>query len=309
MNPLLVKTLQFAFHWGGRVAPRSAAFFAYQLFCTPPRLNGRVSRKTNDVFLSAEAFDVSENGQALKVYRWSSCSESKGSQDPFNVLLVHGWGGSARSMQAFVDPLRASGCNVIAFDAPAHGASKGNQTTLLNVAASLREIAGETGPLHAVVGHSFGGMVLAVALGDGDRPANLQTVERLVLIGVPDSMSEILSRYGEHIRLAPPARPHLKARIERKAGRSVNLLSTGSFIAASRVPTLVIHDNQDKEVPVADGEAIAERAPEAQFLPTEGLGHRRILFSSLVADAIVDFVRDGAPKSRRVPGGATRLIV
>ncbi len=168
MHPLLVRPLQFAFHWGGRFAPRSTAFLAYQLFCTPPRLNGRVSRKTKDVFLSAEAFDVSKNGQTLKVYRWSSCSESKGSQDSLNVLLVHGWGGSARSMQALVEPLRASGCNVIAFDAPAHGASQGRQTTLLNVAASLRGIAGEIGPLHAVVGHSFGGMVLAVALGDGD---------------------------------------------------------------------------------------------------------------------------------------------
>ncbi len=70
-------------------------------------------------------------------------------------------------------------------------------------------------------------------------------------------------------------------------------LSTGSFIAASRVPTLVIHDNQDKEVPVADGQAIADRSPAARFLPTEGLGHRRILRSSMVADAIVEFVRDG----------------
>jgi len=237
-------------------------------------------QKTKELFLSAETFDVSENGQALKVYRWKPSSESGRSGDPPTIMLVHGWGGSARSMQAFVEPLQKSGCNVVAFDAPAHGASKGTQTTLLNVAASLRGIAGEIGPLHAVVGHSFGGMVLAAAIGDGQRPDNLRTVERLVLIGVPDSLSEILSRYGEHIRLAPAARPHLKARIEKRAGRSVDMLSTGSFIAASQIPTLVIHDNQDREVPVADGRAIADRAPVSKFLATEGLGHRRILRSS-----------------------------
>jgi pimeloyl-ACP methyl ester carboxylesterase len=289
MNSLLVKTLQFGFHWGGRVAPRSTALLAYQFFCTPPRLNGRLSRKNRDVFLSAEAFTVSDNGRMLKVYRWP-CSNSNDSKAALNVMLVHGWGGSARSMQAFVEPLQKSGCNVIAFDAPAHGDSQGRQTTLINVAASLRGVATQVGPIHALVGHSFGGMVLAVALGDGDRPAQLSAVERLVLIGVPDGMKEILTRYGEHIRLAPAARSHLRARIEKRAGRSVDKLSTGGFIEASRIPTLVIHDNHDKEVPVTEGRAIANRSPDGQFLATEGLGHRRILRSSMVADAIVDFI-------------------
>jgi pimeloyl-ACP methyl ester carboxylesterase len=291
MNPLLVKTLQFAFHWGGRVAPRSAALLAYQLFCTPPRLNGRLSKKNREVYLSAETFCVSDNGRPLKVYRWL-CLESSGEEKkPLNVMLVHGWGGSARSMQAFIEPLQKSGCNVIAFDAPAHGDSSGRQTTLLNVAASLRGISGEVGPVHAMVGHSFGGMVLAAALGEGERPENLSHVARLVLIGVPDGMNEILFRYGEHIRLAPAARRHLRARIEKRAGRSVDTISTGGFIEASRIPTLVIHDNNDKEVPVTEGRAIADRSPNGRFFATEGLGHRRILRSPLVADAIVDFVR------------------
>lgn len=43
------------------------------------------------------------------------------------------------------------------------------------------------------------------------------------------------------------------------------------------VPGLVIHDQDDRDVPIEEGAAVARAWPGAQFVRTTGLGHRRIL--------------------------------
>jgi predicted ATPase len=53
---------------------------------------------------------------------------------------------------------------------------------------------------------------------------------------------------------------------------------------------LVIHDQDDREVPWADGAAIAAAALDARLVTTHGLGHRRILRDPSVIEASVDFV-------------------
>lgn len=44
-----------------------------------------------------------------------------------------------------------------------------------------------------------------------------------------------------------------------------------------RVPALVIHDRDDREVPFADGEAVAHAWPNVTLHQVTGLGHRRLL--------------------------------
>ena len=87
----------------------------------------------------------------------------------------------------------------------------------------------------------------------------------------------------------------LKERIEMVVGRSIETISISNCVTDSRISTLVIHDQDDKEVPVTDGKAIAAHAPGTRFLETKGLGHRRILHSSSVAEAVVSFLK--APPS------------
>ena len=57
------------------------------------------------------------------------------------VLLLHGWDGRAAQMISFVEPLVDAGYAVLAVDAPAHGASAGRQTNMLEWSLALRAIA------------------------------------------------------------------------------------------------------------------------------------------------------------------------
>ena len=289
----VLNTLRMLFEWGGRVAPRPAGFLAYQLFCTPPFGGRRMASRFNGVLADAKTADLSVNGTRLRTYQWMPRLESGGDAAP-TVMLVHGWGGSAVSMQSFVKPLLLDGFRVVSFDAPAHGKSSGAQTNLLETAACLRVVADELGPLDAIVGHSFGGMVGAVSLiGLGDQ-SPMEDVDRLVLISSPDRLEDILTRYGDQFRMAPAVRHYLRQRIEKVAGRPIGAISIGNCVTQSNVTSLVIHDRKDKEVPVGDGKAIAAGASDTSFLETIGFGHRRILHASAVADAVVEFLKEDA---------------
>ena len=73
----------------------------------------------------------------------------------------------------------------------------------------------------------------------------------------------------------------------------------GDRIAPSmRVPLLVVHDRNDKEVPVESGQSISNAWPGAELILTEGLGHQRILRAEPVTNVAVSFI--DAPKHLKV---------
>ncbi len=56
-------------------------------------------------------------------------------------------------------------------------------------------------------------------------------------------------------------------------------------------PALVVHDRTDKEIPLAEGLAVAAAWPGATMLVTERFGHRRIMLAGEVVQAVVEFLK------------------
>lgn len=281
-SPFFLKTLQFIFRWGGKLFPGLTGYLAYQLFALPPQRK----RKIYPIFSSAETSTIYHNKKTVQIYQWLPPEQ----KDPPTVLLAHGWGGSAQSWQAVIEPLLNSGFRVVTFDGPAHGKSSGKQSNLLEFAAVMRLVSEKTGPVQAIVGHSFGGMVTAYAITERNNAPNLQTAQKLALISTPNELTGILARFGAFLHIQPKTLKNLTTRIEKTAGQSVAAFSTANLLATINVPILVIHNNPDREVPYEDGQAIAEYVPNAQLLTTKGLGHHRIIRSPEVVENIVDFL-------------------
>ena len=53
---------------------------------------------------------------------------------------------------------------------------------------------------------------------------------------------------------------------------------------------MVIHDENDRDVPWQEGAALANAWPGAQFVRTSGLGHRRILRDPDVIARVTAFI-------------------
>ncbi|WP_231668320.1 alpha/beta hydrolase [Ralstonia solanacearum] len=71
-------------------------------------------------------------------------------------MLCHAWGGRGTQLADFVPALLARGYEVLAFDAPGHGDSDGKQTDMVAYTRLIAWMAERFGPLHAIIGHSFG---------------------------------------------------------------------------------------------------------------------------------------------------------
>ena len=271
--PLPVRALGFWLRALGRVAPGRADLALARRFCTPVRRRGEPA---SDLY--APAGTVDHRGLRLPVWR---------AGDGPTVLLAHGWDGNA----AFFDPMARSlveaGCAVVAFDMPAHGSAEGKRTNVIDMAAAVRGVAEKVGPLAAVVGHSAGGAATALALRDG------LDAGRGVLIGVPALPAAFIHPLAAALGLPRERALAALGAMERDVGVDPWSADTVAAVREARVPGLVIHDDDDRRAPWADGRAVAVAwgGPGARLVTTQGLGHYRLAADPAVLAEVREFVQ------------------
>ncbi len=203
------------------------------------------------------------------------------------VLAQHGWRGRPTQFLRIAAALAPMGYRVVALDAPGHGVSAGRRLSTRILADLLRAAADELGGAHAVIGHSFGGAAAGVAVDEG------LAAKRLVLIGSPTRVSDMMTRLGVELGLPAGSRAALARLFEAHARRplgELDLVALGENVAAR---ALVIHDEDDDVVSVSQARDLERAWPSAQRLYTRGLGHRELLAAPQVVEAIRAFVADG----------------
>lgn len=195
------------------------------------------------------------------------------------VLALHGWQGRASQFRHLAADLVPAGFQLIAVDGPAHGRSPGREANPSMMADALLEVAVETGPLHAVIGHSMGGAAALYAAAQG-LPA-----ERAVVLGAPAAVSDVLRRISRGLGLPAPAERVFHRAMERRNGVPNEMLDIERLASSLSQSVLVVHDREDRAVPFADGQRIAE-ATGGSMLATQGLGHLGVLRDAMVAQRI-----------------------
>jgi pimeloyl-ACP methyl ester carboxylesterase len=245
------------------LAPDRLERWAFNRFCTPVR--ARPAPLPEVAGLPGHAFAVASGRYTLRAWDWG--------EGP-TVLLVHGWSGHAAQMTAFVPALVAAGYHVVAFDQPAHGSSGGARTTLLEMRDAVLAVGRRFGldrPLAGIVAHSLGAPASLLALDRGLR------AERAVLLAPPTDPLPWVDAAGQRMGLPAPRVASLKARVSGYLRADLGARDAHVVAAALPTPLLVMHDQDDRAVPFAAGQALAAASPRAQFVPLQGLGHRRML--------------------------------
>ncbi|MFH6996282.1 alpha/beta hydrolase [Flavobacterium sp. FlaQc-57] len=201
------------------------------------------------------------------------------------ILLVHGWSGRGTQLFKIADELLKNGYSTVSFDAPAHGKSKGNSTIMSEFIASILEIEKQFGPFDFAIGHSLGGMSVLNAIKDGLR------VNKAIVIGSGDIVQDILDDFISKLGLKQEISEHLRDRFENKYQVKMDDFSAYKAAQKVKIPVLVVHDNDDPEVPVKAGIHIHENLKNGTLYLTEGLGHRKILGNQNVIKNILDFIK------------------
>ncbi len=254
-----------------------ATSFVARLFATPQNFPAperelvmRKSAKNETLYIPALDANVQ-----VYVYGYSR----------IKVLLVHGWAGRGTQLYHLADKILENQMMVVSFDAPAHGLSEGKRTNMIEYLAVIREIDKKYGPFEAAVGHSFGGMALLNAVADH------LNVAKLVTIGADNSIPDIFRYYVQKMQLKPVIAEKLEGLFFDKYRIPVRRLSSESQAERIKIPTLVIHDSDDRYVDVSSAVAIRLKLRQGTLLVTSGLGHHRIFKDPEVIARIISFIR------------------
>ena len=266
-----LQTIRFANRALGEWAPTFTARIARRLLMTPH-------------VPPARDFEREVAARAERVtFRFGLSGLRWGDRGPV-VLAMHGWSGRATQFAAFVEPRVASGRQVIALDAPAHGSSPGSESNVFQFTEALLEAAAEIKGLESVIGHSMGGAAALYA-----RHLGLP-VERVVTIGAPASLQRVLGRFADWLALPVAAKARFIEAVDQHVGVRAETLDVARLGAQLGIEALIVHDRDDREVPYLEAEAMTRAWPSAKLLTTQGLGHSRILSDTSVVREAVAFL-------------------
>lgn len=200
------------------------------------------------------------------------------------VLLLHGWESRAAHMAAFVAPLLKRGFQVIALDAPAHGESQGEYMDVVKYGRAILAASSQFGPFAGVIGHSFGAGASLYAYANGLRaPASVQ-------IAGPSTLTSIMRHLSSLVSLDEQSIAHLRGMLNEQAGVPVEVMDLQALQSGRAHPALLIHDPEDRVVPVSNSYELLAAWPGASFLRVSGLGHKRILSDAFVVTSAVGFI-------------------
>jgi pimeloyl-ACP methyl ester carboxylesterase len=251
--------------------------FAFKLFTTPirhktPKREMEMDQKSIQTLITVPAIN-----KKIVIYQYGASVKK--------VLLVHGWSGRGTQLCKIADELLESGYSTVSFDAPAHGKSPGNSSIMVDFIDSILEIDKLYGPFEIVIGHSLGGMSVLNAIKKGFN------VNRAVVIGSGDIVQDIIDDFIKKLELKPEISTQLCLYIENKYGGKMDDYSAYRAASNTEIPILVIHDENDPEVPVKAGIHIHKHLKNAELMITKELGHRKVLADHQVIEKIINFIK------------------
>ena len=284
-TPLQLKLIRYYFSVVSHLSPSLAVRSAHKLFHHP--VNSKRKNKNEITLPSPHTFKIPlYDDLTLQGYRWGDSRHPK-------VLLVHGWSTTSRSMSHFTDTLLKNNYQVFSYDALRHGNSKGHFSDLAGWADSVQAVMKQISPVECIVAHSFGGAAVAVA-----SKLGLET-KKLVFIAPIHDISSVADNFAKHLHIPLSIVENMRTYTWHKNEKNFNRYGTNwkdIVISNFHVPTLLIHDSDDREIGIEHSQQICKMWPWATLVTTEGLGHRKILDDAVVAKEMLKFINTKAER-------------
>ena len=275
-TPFILKAMRGSISLLSKFSPYQAArlvnylWFKTQKFPEP--------RRETEALKSARWETLEIEDKTIQLYIW-------GEDNKPSVLLVHGWNGRAAQLGSIALDLVEKGYRVVGFDAPTHGRTSGKSTNLPTISRAIQEIDRQYGPFQSGVTHSFGGLCLLHALGEG------MNVDRVSCISPPSDVGSLVEYFGNVLGVDADVVEIQKRMLEAQFGEDMWVKFSMPNIAKElNIPGLIIHDQHDQDVPAVSGRLIAKAWENSEFVLTSKLGHRRILRDKAVIERVTSYI-------------------
>jgi len=268
------------------VSPRKSAVKAFRAIIRPRR---RQKGKPPKIFETGEPLSFRFDGHTVRGHRWQPYSDDlrPTKEAAKKVLMVHGFESSTKVFGHCITALLKKGFEVVAFDAPGHGASGGKRLFVSDYARMLTQIEEMFGPFQAWLAHSLGGLALALSLEDTQPEGR----SALVLVAPAPGVARAAEEWTARLRLPADVLREMDEYVMETSGHPLGWYSLRRVIGSVGAEILYVQDEEDPVTPPEEARLIEQdRHPNIQFVFTTGLGHKKIFKDQEVLDRIVEFL-------------------
>lgn len=256
---------------------KRAAAKAFDIFCTPFRKN---KKPLPLIFDKADKLTTKVGHITIQGYRWNKGGIKK-------VLILHGFESYAGNFDRYIQPLVEKNYEVLAFDAPAHGASGGRKITLPMYIDTIRTIYFEFGTIQSFMAHSFGGLAVTHFLEKIPHDRNT----KLALIAPATETTTAIDSFCRFLQLGDRIKKELNALITAIGGVPPSYYSIPRALKHIKADILWVHDKDDDVTPITDVQPVIDKQySNIRFLITYGWGHRKIYREHKVIKSVVAFL-------------------
>jgi pimeloyl-ACP methyl ester carboxylesterase len=274
---ILLNLFQTGFGVYSSLLPRRAAFKAVE-WMTSPRISRERRLSCQDLFSEHVALP---SGALLSTY-------GNGKK---KILFLHGWSGWVGQFEALIREINPSEYTIYAVQPLGHGDSRAVRSHPGRfIEASLEAIEYLDSSFRIAIGHSLGAAALVSA------QSLTASFESMVLISSPATIEGVLNRFARFLNLGRRSKSHFIATMEETVGIPIEEFSALSIADAEKVPVLLIHDEDDQEIPVSESESLSLAFENSEIFRTAGWGHSRLLKNPEVAKRIMNFLDNASPQ-------------
>lgn len=235
-----------------------AADVALSVFSFPRK--GRLNEAQNEYLSTARQQRIAFEDGLFMLYHWKG--------DGPTVLLNHGWESNAWRWKHLIEPLRERNYNIIAIDAPAHGASDGKYFTAVKYSRIISTTIDLYEPDY-VVAHSVGAMATVYQ----ESIHHHQCIKKLVLLGSPNSLEVIMRGYQKLTGFNNKVYENLNQVLKKTYNFRIEEFNTADLGASIKLPTLIVHNADDLIVPVEAMYQIHKKMPQSEIYLADTGGH------------------------------------
>jgi len=256
--------------------PKQVASFAYGQLTNPQVKKLRPHELTVLEKAQKEIFPFKDF--SIQLYKWQGGQNS--------ILLIHGWEGQAGNFADIIEKLHTQNYTIYAFDAPSHGFSSHGKTSLFDFTELVGVLIRKFG-VSKLISHSFGGVATTYALFTNPD----LVIEKYILLTTPDKFSERIADVSQQVGITEKVKHRLIKRLETETPIPIQDLNVSEFVKNINVAkSLIIHDKNDRIIPIHRAKNVHKNWKNCDFLEIEGTGHFRILRTDFVLEKIIDFL-------------------